>query len=91
MDSLTSPKFKSKVEQFYYDNRSSSEVDLRAAAAGDDVFQPVDSSPKSSPEKRMVEAARRRAYSGEHRGVFSFEPEDLLRIQPLTHGSLDWR
>ena len=31
MDKLTSPKFKSKVEQFYYENGASSELDLTAA------------------------------------------------------------
>ena len=35
MDKLTSPKFKSKVEQFYYENGASSELDLTAA---DEVF-----------------------------------------------------
>ena len=83
MDALTSPKFKSKVEKFYYENRTNSELDLRET---DEVFK-AEESPKRSMEMRRIEDARRRAYSGERRGVFNFEPEDIKSINQ-KQGSL---
>ena len=98
MDKLTSPKFKSKVEQFYYENGASSELDLTAAAV-EEVFTPGEEgsprtpkelSPRRNVEKLRLEDARRRAYSGERRGVFTFEPEDLKNIDVQQHGSLSF-
>ena len=86
MDSLTSPKFKSKVEKFYYENRSNSEVDLTST---DEVFL-AEESPRRNAEKQKLEAARRRAYSGGgNRGVFSFEPEDIKHMDSSNskHGT----
>ena len=85
MDKLTRPKFKSKVEQFYYENGASSELDLTAV---DEVFTGGEESPRRNVEKLRLEEARRRAYSGERRGVFTFEPEDLKNIDIQKHGSL---
>ena len=87
MDKLTSPKFKSKVEKFYYENGASSELDLTAAV--DEVFTAgEEGSPRRNVEQLRLEEARRRAYSGERRGVFTFEPEDLKNIDIQKHGSL---
>ena len=87
MDKLTSPKFKSKVEQFYYENGANSELDLTGGV--DEVFSGEQESPRGrNVEKLRLEEARRRAYSGERRGVFSFEPEDLKNIDTHKHGSL---
>ena len=91
MDKLTSPKFKSKVEQFYYENGASSELDLTAADevfAGEESPRRNEESPRRNVEKLRLEEARRRAYSGERRGVFTFEPEDLKNIDIQKHGSL---
>ena len=95
MEKLTSPKFKSKVEQFYYENGASSELDLTAV---DDVFTKKEEegsprrrgedSPRRNVEQLRLEEARRRAYSGERRGVFTFEPEDLRNLDFQKHGSL---
>ena len=84
MDKLTSPKFKSKVEQFYYENGANSELDLTGGV--DEVFSGEQESPRGrNVEKLRLEEARRRAYSGERRGVFSFEPEDLKNIDIHNH------
>ena len=95
MEKLTSPKFKSKVEQFYYENGASSEPDLTAV---DDVFTKKEEegsprrrgedSPRRNVEQLRLEEARRRAYSGERRGVFTFDPEDLRNLDFQKHGSL---
>ena len=87
MHKLTSPKFKSRVEQFYYENGANSELDLTGGV--DEVFSGEQESPRGrNVEKLRLEEARRRAYSGERRGVFSFEPEDLKHIDTHKHGSL---
>ena len=87
MHKLTSPKFKSRVEQFYYENGANSELDLTGGV--DEVFSGEQDSPRGrNVEKLRLEEARRRAYSGERRGVFSFEPEDLNNIDTHKHGSL---
>ena len=68
MDKLTSPKFKSRVEQFYYENGANSELDLTGGV--DEVFSGEQESPRGrNVEKLRLEEARRRAYSGERRGV----------------------
>ena len=91
MDALKTPKFKSKVEQFYYENRAS-ELDL----TNDEVFAENTNNRVESPvdqaEKKRITEARRRAYSGDGRkSYFTFEIGDVgLRNSSDVekHGSL---
>ena len=62
MESLVSPKFKSKVEQFYYDNETESQ----------------DQSTDRSQESLKIITARKRAYSGDGRkSYFTFDSADI--------------
>ena len=64
MESLLSPKFKSKVEQFYYDHQPESQ----------------DQSQTQDPGKESLKIikARKRAYSGDGRkSYFSFDSIDI--------------
>ena len=83
MDSLTTPKFKSKVEQFYYDHRAVSELDL----ASQEVFSGSES-PQHGQEQRNITEARNRAYSGDGRkSYFTFENGDSRNSEIEKHGS----
>ena len=82
MDSLKAPKFKSKVEQFYYENRAS-ELDL----TNQEVFSDTES-PKQINEQKKISEARRRAYSGDGRkSYFTFENGDFRDSEFEKHGS----
>ena len=84
MDSLTTPKFKSKVEQFYYDHRAVSELDL----ASQEVFSGSES-PQHGQEQRNITEARNRAYSGDGRkSYFTFENSDSRNSDFEKHGSI---
>ena len=62
MENLMSPKFKSKVEQFYYDHQPESQ----------------DQSQDPGKESLQVMKARQRAYSGDGRkSYFSFDSADI--------------
>ena len=62
MESLLSPKFKSKVEQFYYDHQPESQ----------------DPSQDPGEESLKIIKARTRAYSGDGRkSYFSFDSADI--------------
>ena len=83
MESLKTPKFKSKVEQFYYDHRAASELDL----ANQEVFSDSES-PKHKLEQRKITEARKRAYSGDGRkSYFTFENGDSRDSEIEKHGS----
>ena len=83
MDSLTTPKFKSKVEQFYYEHRAS-ELDL----TNQEVFSDSES-PKHKIEKKKITEARKRAYSGDGRkSYFTFEHGDSRNSDFEKHGSI---
>ena len=74
MESLISPKskFKSKVEQFYYDHMTASQIDL--------VHQEV----LSESDALKVHEARKRAYSGDGRkSYFTFDHEDVRKHQNM--------
>ena len=62
METLMSPKFKSKVEQFYYDHQPESQ----------------DQSQDPGQESLKIIKARERAYSGDGRkSYFSFDSADI--------------
>ena len=83
MNSLTTPKFKSKVEQFYYEHRAS-ELDL----TNQEVFSDSES-PKHKIEKKKITEARKRAYSGDGRkSYFTFENSDSRNSDFEKHGSI---
>ena len=68
MEALVSPKFKSKVEQFYYDQMTASQQDLASNGVS-----------KSS-DNLKVHEARKRAYSGDGRkSYFTFDTIDIRR------------
>ena len=67
MDSLKSPKFKSRVEQFYYDHMSGSHQDLVTRQ-----------SKENESDTLKVHEARKRAYSGDGRkSFFTFDSADI--------------
>lgn len=87
MDSLTTPKFKSKVEQFYYENRAS-ELDL----TNEEVFSDSES-PRHKINQKGITEARKRAYSGDGRkSFFTFDHVDIdLRNSDFEkHGSISY-
>ena len=64
MESLMSPKFKSKVEQFYYDHQPESQESQESQGPGQ--------------ESLKIIKARTRAYSGDGRkSYFSFDSADI--------------
>ena len=74
MESLMSPKskFKSKVEQFYYDHVTGSQMDL------------VNPEVLSDSDSLKVHEARKRAYSGDGRkSFFTFDHEDVRKHQNM--------
>ena len=67
MDSLVSPKFKSRVEQFYFDHMTGSHQDLV-----------TEQSKENEPGNLRVHESRKRAYSGDGRkGFFTFDSADI--------------
>ena len=67
MDSLVSPKFKSRVEQFYYEHMTGSHQDLV-----------TEQSRENEPGNLRVHEARKRAYSGDGRkSFFTFDSADI--------------
>ena len=67
MDSLVSPKFKSRVEQFYYEHLTGSHQDLV-----------TEQSKENKPDSLKVHEARKRAYSGDGRkSFFTFDSADI--------------
>ena len=71
MDSLKSPQFKSKVEQFYYEN---SIEPLNASE------EEVEGRLLSTKERLRLYEARKRAYSGDGRkSYFTFDKSDLTK------------
>ena len=67
MDSLVSPKFKSRVEQFYYEHMTGSHQDLV-----------TEQSKENESSTLRVHEARKRAYSGDGRkGFFTFDSADI--------------
>ena len=70
MEALVSPKFKSKVEQFYYDQMTASQQDLSSNSNG----------VSKSSDNLKVHEARKRAYSGDGRkSYFTFDTIDIRR------------
>lgn len=68
MDSLVSPKFKSRVEQFYFDHMTGSHQDLVSKQNSED----------NEADHLKVHEARKRAYSGDGRkGFFTFDSADI--------------
>ena len=83
MDSLKTPKFKSKVEQFYYENRAS-ELDLTNA----EVFSDSES-PRHKKDQNGITEARKRAYSGDGRkSFFTFDHVEVRSSDFEKHGSI---
>ena len=81
-----SPKFKSKVEQFYFENRSHSEQKLNESngiptepsESESETLSPRSTKSKHSMDENLIADARMRAYSGgSRRSYFSFEPGDI--------------
>ena len=67
MDSLVSPKFKSRVEQFYFDHMTGSHQDLVSKQNSE-----------NEAEHLKVHEARKRAYSGDGRkSFFTFDSADI--------------
>ena len=71
METLKTPTFKSKVEQFYFENGAASEELVAASDGGDgdEVFSEPESPGPDLLSRRITEA-RRRAYSGDGRKSF---------------------
>ena len=68
MDSLVSPKFKSRVEQFYFDHMTGSHQDLVSKQ----------NSENNEADHLKVDEARKRAYSGDERkSFFTFDSADI--------------
>ena len=71
MDSLLSPRFKSKVEKFYFENLT---------ASNEDLF--VNGHDKDCNESLKVTEARKRAYSGDGRkSYFTFDTDEIIKRQ----------
>lgn len=68
MDSLVSPKFKSRVEQFYFEHMTGSHQDLVSKQ----------NSENNEADHLKVDEARKRAYSGDGRkSFFTFDSADI--------------
>ena len=73
MDSLVSPKFKSRVEQFYYEHMTGSHQDLV-----------TEQSKENEPGNLRVHGGRRGAYGGDGRkGFFTFDSADIKFLANL--------
>ena len=69
MDSLVSPKFKSRVEQFYYEHLTGSHQDLVTEQRKEN---------EPGLDNLRVHEARKRAYSGDGRkSFFTFDSADI--------------
>lgn len=89
MESLMSPKFKSRVEQFYYDHMTGSQPDLVNKQSNE-----------NETDHLKVHEVRKRAYSGDGRkSFFTFDSADIkfharktgnetLKIEPKTRFQL---
>ena len=67
MESLMSPKFKSRVEQFYYDHMTGSQPDLVTRQSSE-----------NETDHLKVHEVRKRAHSGDGRkGFFTFDSADI--------------